>query len=140
MGGSQFINCRDARLGFRMIHQNFHARLGGAPDLVEDYRERTCIASRLDHKPGAISIGGRFSLACITRLQHGFRCNDDSAPADKVAKQHTEQKRQACALQHGLGTVPVSDVADFVRDHSGELVGIAGFVDQSAENIDLPAR
>ena len=67
-----------------MIHQNFHARLGGAADLIQDYRKRPRIASRLVHKSGAVGVGRRFSLTGITRLQDGFRCNDDGTPTDEV--------------------------------------------------------
>jgi len=140
LGGGQSIDCRDARLGFRMVQQDFHAGLGGAANLVEDHRKRACIASCLVHETGAIGIGGRFGLARIARLQYGFRRNHDGAPADEVAEQHAEQERQAGPLQHRLGSVPMNDMADFVRDHSGDLVCVAGFVDQPSENIDLSAR
>lgn len=73
-------------------------------------------------------------------MQHGLRGEYNRATADEITKQHAEQERQAAALQHRLGPIAVSDVADFMRSHARNLVCIFSFGDQALEYINLRDR
>ena len=53
---------RDARLGFGMIHQNFHARFRGAADFFEHIRKCARIAAGLVHEIGTIRCPPPFQL------------------------------------------------------------------------------
>ncbi len=134
------LDRRDARLGFRMVEQDLHARLGGAADLAEDDGERARVAARLVHQARAIVVGRGFHAARIGRAQYGLGSDHHRAAADEIAEQHAEHQRQPARLQHRAGAVVMGHMADLVREHAGDLVGTVGLGDQPLEHVDAPAR
>src|SRR3954462_10166023 len=94
------------------------------------------IAAYSDHEVYTIGVGRRLDRARIAGLQDCLRDDYDRATADKIAQQHSEQKRQACRLQYRARPVTPGDVTDLVREHAGELVRRFRFVDEALKYVD----
>ena len=91
------------------------------------------------HQRHAISVGGSLDLAGIARLQNSLGGEYHCAAADEITEQHSEQEREAGALDHRSRPVAVSNVADFMGDDAGELVRRLGFIDQALKDVDVTA-
>jgi hypothetical protein len=117
--------------------QDFRSGMSGSRNPRQDRPERAWIAADLRHQRHAISVGARLDLAGIARLQNSLGGEYHGAAADEIPEQHSEQKRQAGALQHRSRPVAVSNVPDFMGDDAGELVRCPGFIDQALKDQDV---
>src|SRR5436309_348529 len=94
------------------------------------------IAAHSDHEVYTIGVGRGFDRTRIAGLQDCLRDDYHRAAADKIAQQHSEQKRQACRLQYRARPVTARDVTDLVREHAGELVRRSRFIDEALKHVD----